>query len=310
MGQAPRRRHEARSRGRAHWIVGAVSGLGCPPVALGILALTAGDRASCPVGWASLTALRHETHVHTDALAPVRRGARASQQRSVPSRIPLWRRYRVAALRLDAAERSALASAVLACLKDALPGSVVSLQGSLAAGDADRWSDIDVEWEVPAGALLSAAARLSSALERVRPVESVRLDPDFMHSAVLRVAFVRFADTPLFWRVDVTIRQQGSGAATGGGSPDPGFEPPPRWTMVESALATVVAAAKAHLRGRVEYALALSARAASRVGVPEENGQMPLAARLKRVVNAAPIRDPSAGPLAERVNQLLTDVFG
>jgi hypothetical protein len=49
----------------------------------------------------------------------------------------------------------------------------------------------------------AATSELSAILERVRQVASLRFDPDFQHSAKRRLAFVRFAGVPLFWRVDL-----------------------------------------------------------------------------------------------------------
>jgi hypothetical protein len=216
----------------------------------------------------------------------------------------------VAEVKLDPSERTTLAGEVLAALERELPGSVAVLQGSLAAGDWDPWSDIDVDWQVPAGSLQQAAAQLGVALARVRPVESVRTDPAFAHSPVLCLAFVRFVDTPLFWRVDVTIRQRGHGSQPVITSADPGIDPPMRWSNVESALATVVSVARAHLRGRDEYAGTLARRAASLVGSKGGDDDETTTVRLQRIVQEAERQDPGVSALAGRVGQLVGEVFG
>jgi hypothetical protein len=216
----------------------------------------------------------------------------------------------VAAVRLDPAERTTLAAGVLTALEREIPGSIAVLQGSLAAGDWDPWSDIDVDWEVPAGSLEHAAAQLGIALARVRPVESVRTDPAFAHSPVLCLAFVRFADTPLFWRVDVTIRQRGRGSRPVTAAVESGVDPPMRWSNVESALATVVSVVRAHLRGRDDYATTLTRRAASLVGSKGGDEDDATAARLQQIVDEAERQDPDVSALAGRVGQLVGDVFG
>jgi hypothetical protein len=83
------------------------------------------------------------------------------------------------------------AGAVIAALTAAIPGARAGLLGSLAPGTADACSDIDVEWVVPDGRLTAGAAQTRSVLERVRPIAAVRTSPDFLHSPVRRLLFVR-----------------------------------------------------------------------------------------------------------------------
>ncbi|WIY07041.1 hypothetical protein QRX60_25480 [Amycolatopsis mongoliensis] len=45
-------------------------------------------------------------------------------------------------------------------------------------------------------------------LSEVQPVASVRFSPDFRHSPVQRLVFVRFEGVPLFWRLDLDVRTE------------------------------------------------------------------------------------------------------
>src|SRR5918995_1038279 len=105
---------------------------------------------------------------------------------------------------LETDERARLVADLFEQLAAAIPGSTV-LRGSLAEGRADPYSDIDLLWDIPDASFNAALAELPVTLERVRPVTSLRFDPDFQHSAKRRLAFVRFAGVPLFWRVDLDV---------------------------------------------------------------------------------------------------------
>src|SRR5215218_2533008 len=104
-------------------------------------------------------------------------------------------------IELETGERTRLVADLLAELAVAVPGSAALLRGSLAEGRADRYSDIDLLWDLPDADFNAAIAELPVTLNRVRPVASLRFDPDFQHSAKRRLAFVRFTGVPLFWRV-------------------------------------------------------------------------------------------------------------
>ena len=106
---------------------------------------------------------------------------------------------------LDTDERARLVADLQAELTAAVPNSVALLRGSLAEGRADPYSDIDLLWDVPDADFSPAIAELPVTLSHVRPVASLRFDPDFQHSARRRLAFIRFAGVPLFWRVDLDV---------------------------------------------------------------------------------------------------------
>ncbi|MEV0696519.1 nucleotidyltransferase domain-containing protein [Saccharopolyspora sp. NPDC050389] len=102
-------------------------------------------------------------------------------------------------------DQRAFAAAISRVLADAVPGSQASLTGSLGAGTADEYSDIDLAWVVPDGAVSRCADRLVEVLGAVAEVASVRSVPEFQRSAVRRLIFVRFRGVPLFWRLDLQI---------------------------------------------------------------------------------------------------------
>ncbi|HEY3712324.1 MAG TPA: hypothetical protein VGL64_23310 [Amycolatopsis sp.] len=135
--------------------------------------------------------------------------------------------------------RDELAGAVITALTAAIPGARAGLLGSLAAGTADACSDIDVEWVVPDGRLTAGAAQTRSVLERVRPFAALRTSPDFLHSPVRRLLFVRFTGVPLFW------------------------------SRPASAPANALGAVKALARGRFEDARGLLDRGFARIDVAD-----------------------------------------
>src|SRR4051812_39072598 len=108
-------------------------------------------------------------------------------------------------LSLDVTERATLTTELSARLRSAVPDSLVVLRGSLSEGRADRFSDVDLLWDVPDIAFTAALDQLSEIVSRIRPVASLRIDPDFQRSQKRRLVFIRFADAPLFWRVDLDI---------------------------------------------------------------------------------------------------------
>src|SRR5689334_15922144 len=98
----------------------------------------------------------------------------------------------------DVTERSQLAADILTALERTVLGSQAVLRGSLASGSADAYSDIDVLWDVPDAALLSAIEALPRILAAVRPLAALRSDPDYARSLKHRLLFARFEDVPLF----------------------------------------------------------------------------------------------------------------
>jgi hypothetical protein len=143
-------------------------------------------------------------------------------------------------------------------------------------------------------------------LSHVRPVASLRFDPDFQHSARRRLAFIRFAGVPLFWRVDLDVF-----ARSVGRNPDYDRDnPSARGTstsLAESSLANVIAAIKAQRRGRDNEAADLLARAEARVGLasPAVDRQC----RIGLLVDAIAAMDPTTASLAAEIRRLMAEML-
>jgi hypothetical protein len=189
--------------------------------------------------------------------------------------------------------RSTLANRVRAALEAAVAGSRASLRGSLARGTADAYSDIDVEWLVPSAAFPSCLDVLP-ALSGVQPVASVRFSPDFLHSPVQRLVFVRFESVPLFWRLDLDVRTEAAHDV-----PVPAADD--EWSRPASALANALGAVKAVARGRFDDARGLLDRGFARIGSADRaTGEW--AADIARLASACARREPDlAGYAAEVV---------
>jgi predicted nucleotidyltransferase len=206
---------------------------------------------------------------------------------------------------LETDERTRLVADLLTELEAAFPGSAVLLRGSLAEGRADPYSDIDLLWDVPDAAFNAAIAELPATLERVRPVASLRFDPDFQHSARRRLAFIRFAGVPLFWRIDLDVFARSVGR-------DPDYDrdnPSARgtcWSFTESSLANAIAAIKALHRGRDTEAAELLTRAEARVGVASLT--VDLKSRIDLLIDAVVVKDPTTASLTSETRRLLTEL--
>jgi hypothetical protein len=140
----------------------------------------------------------------------------------------------------------------------------------------------------------------------VRPVASLRFDPDFQQSADRRLVFIRFAGVPLFWRVDLDVL-----ARTVGRDPDYDRDNPSAcgvvWSFGESNLTNAIAAIKAQRRGRYTKAAALLARAKARVGLTSPN--VDPRSRIGLPVDAAAAKDPTTASLAADTCRLLEETF-
>jgi hypothetical protein len=201
---------------------------------------------------------------------------------------------------LDPRQRDKLAADVVNSLERALLGSVPTLRGSLAFGGADEYSDIDILWQVQEGSLMLALEALPRALETVRPMESLRVDPSSKASPTRRLVFARLAEVPLFWRLDIEIVEP-TALEDRPQLPQHGEEvDDPDWSPTESALMNAVAAAKARLRGDPDGARELLDRAWRRVGL-QPAGR----ADLLPLIDAIEAMDSRVRPLAARVRELV-----
>lgn len=204
---------------------------------------------------------------------------------------------------LDPAVRAALADELLAALPAACPGSTAELTGSLGAGDADVYSDIDIAWRVPAAEFARCVEGARRTLGRVGPLLSLRADPDHAGAPGRRVLFAAFRGLPPFWRLDLDVRADPPEAA---GVPAAGCTDP--WSPAAGALADAVAVVKAVLRSRPGPARALLERGMLRIGArPGPTGDWRL--DVARLTAAAAASDPSQRPLAATVDALAADLL-
>ncbi len=174
-------------------------------------------------------------------------------------------------MNLDPSVRICLANAVTRALESSVAGSAAGLRGSLARGTSDRYSDIDVFWEVPDAKFHDAVAELPGVLASVAAVESVRSDPMLQHSDKRRLVFVQFAEVPLYWRLDVEIFAESierddtydlDNAEARGDC----------WSLTHSAVANAVSALKALLRGDADRARESLRTAYARIDRPPPDG--------------------------------------
>lgn len=178
--------------------------------------------------------------------------------------------------------------------------SETRLRGSLASGEADEWSDIDVAWAVPDAAFDEAVTAARNVLDRLAPIDSFRIDPDLARSDRRRLIYIRFAGVPLFWRVDLDVVAR---SVAGDESYDRG-NPEARdtlgWSPAESALMNGVAALKAIYRGNWPLALELLQRGASRAGVspPAQASPAEVASYAERIA----ARFPDVRALADELS--------
>ncbi|MET9531457.1 nucleotidyltransferase domain-containing protein [Streptomyces sp. NPDC006649] len=223
------------------------------------------------------------------------------------------------AMDLDPVRRAVFAQELRIALAAQCPGSVAVLRGSLARGTADAYSDIDLAWTVPDAQFEACVAAVEACLGAVRPVVSLRSDPDFQRSCSRRLLFLAFRDMPLFWRLDLEVaavsdEQAGPAGAGPGGGPHPpdGGSPAvvrdPEWSLAASALANGVAVVKAVLRGQQEVAAELLERGLRRVGASgSASGRW--RADVARLADAAARHEPAQRPLADQVRRLAAELL-
>ena len=156
--------------------------------------------------------------------------------------------------------RDLVAARVVAELESAVAGSTAGLRGSLASGSADGFSDIDVLWIVPDDNFAMALGAAEEALGAVRPVSSLRIDPSLARSDRRRLLFVRFADLPVFWRVDLDARASSVGRDDRYDDDNPTARSDVGWSRPGSAIENATAAVKAAVRHQGDIATGLLSR--------------------------------------------------
>jgi hypothetical protein len=202
-------------------------------------------------------------------------------------------------------ERAALADQVAHALAAAVEGSTVEMRGSLRAGTADAYSDIDMRWNVPDEHFARAVAAVPGRVKAVHPLASVRIDPDFARSQKRRLIYVRFRDVPLFWRLDLDVMARSIGRDESYDRENDEVRDASGWSRHESALMNGIAALKAILRGNDALAIELLRRGAERAEV-----DVPISPTRRAVAdfaNAVAAKDPAVAPLAIELRALARD---
>jgi len=214
-----------------------------------------------------------------------------------------WNHDVVVDLDLRHERRAAVVESVTEALLRAVPGGDLQLRGSLATGEADEFSDIDLLWIVPADRFSAAIACLPDVLAAaVSPLSSLRSDPELQRSSNRRLLFIQLADLPLFWRVDLEVRTPPDNQT----EEDEVVDFPVSaadWSPAASAAANAVAAIKAVSRGRLADAQGLLERGFDRIGAtfaPAESW----AEAVTRLAHVAATVDPDVGAFGREVADL------
>lgn len=206
-------------------------------------------------------------------------------------------------LELDVTQRTRIVTAVVDALQQALTGSTCCLRGSLAAGSADDYSDIDLQWTV-AVADFGDACR-ATHLTRVGEVEALRTDPLIGVHPTQRLIFFRVAGLPLFWRVDLEIlsAEHDPEAVHPPGS----FQSSETWSATHSALMCAVAAIKAFLRHRPDEGAHLVSKGFERIHIPVPT--VPPRRQILALIDTIYGADDTHAPLVAQIRQLCQDAF-
>ncbi len=209
----------------------------------------------------------------------------------------------VADLDLQPERRDKLTGKLLAALQGWLPGSRARLRGSLGAGTADGYSDIDICWVVPDQDFTEAVDTLGAALSQCTAVLSLRTDPEFARSARRRVIFARLYGMPLFWRVDLDIRADSVAADDRCDVGNRDVRSEAGWSAPASAIENAVAAIKTAVRGRADTADGLLRRGFKRIG-RDPTPTVDLADMITDLADACAAQEPRLARMAAEVRQV------
>jgi hypothetical protein len=214
----------------------------------------------------------------------------------------------VADVDLRPERRDKLTGKLLAALQGWIPGSVAQLRGSLGAGTADDYSDIDICWVVPDRDFTEAADTLGAALSQCTAVLALRTDPEFARSARRRVVFARLHGMPLFWRVDIDIRANSVAADDPHDASNPDARNEAGCSAPASAIENAIAAIKAAARGQADVADGLLGRGFKRIG-HDPGPTVDLADAITSLADACAAQEPSLTRTAAEVREVADHIL-
>lgn len=189
--------------------------------------------------------------------------------------------------------RTELVHALVAALGTTAPTATVSLQGSLAEGGADRFSDIDLLLQVDGGEMDRCLRAIPEVLQTVLPIRLLRVDPDTTTALGRRLIFVSFHGVPLFWRLDLEVVAEPPPASQVRALHDVPWSPP------ASALMNALASIKALARADPQTASDLLTRGFARIGEPRP--AVALSQQPGILATACAQRSPDLDDLAVRI---------
>src|SRR5262245_3791197 len=205
--------------------------------------------------------------------------------------------------------RDKLTGKLLSSLRGWVPGSVAQLRGSLDAGTADDYSDIDICWVVPDPDFTEAVDSLGAALSQCAAVMSLRTDPGFARSARRRVVFARMWHMPSFWRVDIDNRGRSIAAEDGYDVGNPDARSKAGWSAPASAIENAIAAIKAAARGQADTAETLLRRGRERIE-HDPGSTAFLAGAITSLADACATQEPRLARMAAEIHQVADQLLG
>jgi hypothetical protein len=204
--------------------------------------------------------------------------------------------------------RDKLTGKLLAALQGWIPGSRAQLRGSLGAGTADEYSDIDIGWVVPDRDFTEAVDTLGAALSQCSAVLSLRTDPAFARSTGRRLVFARLHGLPLFWRVDIDIRAAAAAADDQYDAGNRDARGEAGWSAPASAIENAIAAIKAAARGQADTAENLLRGGCERIG-HDPGPSAHLADEITNLADACATREPRLARTAAEIRQVTDHLF-
>jgi hypothetical protein len=215
----------------------------------------------------------------------------------------------MADLDLRGERRGQLAAGLRAELEAFVPGSVTVLRGSLAAGTADSYSDIDLCWVAGDETFGTAVSLAEGLAARLASVRAVRIDPGLAGSGRRRLVFVRLAGAPLFWRVDLDIRARSVAADDSCDEGNPAARDPTGWSRPASAIENAIAAIKSGIRGRTDLTSGLLSRGYERIGLAPAP-QAGLTELITRLAESCARLEPGLAGMAAEVREVAETLLG